>query len=242
MKQRNCMKRIAGAFVALMASLSSMADSSLSEQSSITVRSANDVRLWQVYHDFAQKPLVWRWHEFADCAYLTVTSLVERTVHGPVKIERESGSLYGEYSLYEELGGGSGSRMYDVVVRHCVGEEELSVQSARLVLLPESFELKKIAAQTGKTKVERDSVAVVPYDSAWFEEAANAESAQVVFPEIGGAGSVAQLSGAAGFMPLDMNRIGFGEDRTARVALRFDDVEASSAVLALRCASVFLVR
>lgn len=246
MKHGSLMKRkMAGVLVALMASLSPMAGSVLSTmsvQSGVTVRSANDVRLWQVYHDFAQKPLVWRWHGSADCAYLTVTCLVERTVLGPVKIERDTGSLYGECNLYEKLGGGTGNRMYDVVIRNCVGEDELSVQSARFVVLPESLELKRFVAQTGKTKVDRDSVAVIPYDSAWSEMTANAGSAEVRFPEVGDPSSAVRLSGTSGFMPLDMKRIAFGEDRTVQGVLRFDDVEACSAVLALRYASVFLVR
>ena len=207
-------------------------------QAGITVRQSDKAKLWQVYHGFGERPLTWRWHESATCAYLTVTCHVERTVIGPVAIQRESGAVSGEYDLASTLGDKAESRIYDVVLADCAGDVELSVRTARIAVLAETFELKKV----GRTKVERSSVFAVPYDRAWSESSANAISADMAISMEDGALLSLPLSETDGFALLDMQSVPFGEDRCADIGLLFDKDETWRTSLVLKCASVFIVR
>jgi hypothetical protein len=208
----------------------------------ITVRQANNAKLWQTYHGFGEKPLTWRWHESATCAYLTVTCLVERTVVGPVAIQREAGAVSGEYDLAAALGDVMESSLYDVVIADFDGDDELFVRSARIAVLPKSFELKKVSLHPRRTKVDRTSVSVIPYDKAWTASSADASSAGIELSTAEGWTLSLPLPGTEGFVPLDMQSVAFGQNRCADLGLIFDGEKVCSTSLVLRYASVFLVR
>ena len=211
-------------------------------QAGVTVRSANNAKLWQTYHEFGEKPLAWRWHESATCAYLTVTCHVERTVFGPVAIQRESGAVSGKYDLAAALGDVTESSLYDVVIADFDGDNELFVRSARIAVLPKSFELKKVTSQPCRTKVNRNSVCVIPYNRAWTASSADESSAGIELSTAEGWTLSVPLPGKEGFVPLDMQSVAFGQNRCADLCLVFDGEEAYRTSLVLKYASVFLVR
>jgi hypothetical protein len=148
----------------------------------------------------------------------------------------------GEYDLAAALGDITQSSLYDVVIADFDGDNELFVRSARIAVLPRSFELKKVSLQPRRTKVDRTLVSVIPYDRAWITSSADASSAGIELSTAEGWTLSLPLPGTEGFVPLDMQSVAFGQNRCADLCLVFDGEEAYRTSLVLKYASVFLVR
>ena len=234
-------KSFLGAVMVTLVTYAAVADRG--RQESITVRAADNAIRWQTcLPSNAGAPLMWRWDDDADSAYLTITCHVERMVAGPFEINRTSGAKYGSYGINGLVGDVDSAHLYDLVLEMRNGEEVTSSKSARLAVLPTAIALRKASPSRLWRLVDKSDVYIVSYDRSWSNATLTAESASLaMIPEVGSESSV-ELDGIAGFVPLYVGSFMSGSVHQASLELKFDNVSVWDASLAARVAMSFVIR
>lgn len=182
----------------------------------LNVRKSTCGRTWQVSYA-PSEPIVWIWPESATEAILTVTSHVGRASVQTYTFTRENAADTGEWTLPAS----SGERLYDLALDIKSGGKVLESLCARVVVLPESFDV--LATNTAAWSIVSDrSPRPVPYDAAWTTNK-TVDSAGLSLAMVGGTPVAVPLAGVSGFEPLDMAaRFGARTDGPFGAALAFD--------------------
>ena len=214
----------------LFAAMALVAAAAGGDDAGLIVRTSASGRTWQVSWAPAE-PIVWVWPDKATAATLTVTSYVGRTSVAVFDIARETGAETGGWTLpVPARPTASGEYLYDLALAIRNGTKTIETLSARVVVLPEAFDLLVADSGAWRNVSDRDA-RPIPYDAAW---ATNGAPLALAFtPEDGETVSVA-LAGTSGWEPPDLRaRLGDWNGPFTAV-LAFDGTDVFSAALVRR--------
>ena len=193
------------------------------DSAGILVRPSDRGRVWQVSYA-PDEPITWLWPAKATAAQLVVTSHVEKTVR-TYDIVRGTGEDLGAWTRPVPAATAANEFLYDLALTFLAGETALRTDAARIAILPESFTV-RVPETEAWTKVRDERI--VPYDTAWTNEAVSAASLDLA---IDGASASVPLAGESGWEPMDLQwRLG---SRTGDLSatLSFNDEQFADAAL-----------
>ena len=188
----------------------------------IMLRTDSHGRTWQV--DLAPgEPIVWEWTPKSTTATLTVTSYVSRATAEIYSFTRAENADTASFTLPP---GGDGESLHDLVLEIYAGTRVVETRRARIVRLPQAFDVLVPASADWRqfsSRVPRP----VPYDVAW-----STNGAPVTLAVSGAAkSSAAVLPGESGYAPLDARGHLGGASGLLELSLDFNGAEGPSAII-----------
>lgn len=185
-----------------------------------TVRAGDNGRTWQVNYE-PSAPIVWAWPAGATAASLTVTSHLGKVSVSTYSFTREDGADTGSWPI--PASPSTEERLYDLALEIRAASKVIEMFSARVVCLPDSFDLLS-TNMAGWAYVHDRSPRPVPYDNEWCT--GSVESAGLTLTAAGGVPVAVPLLGKSGFEPLDLSvRLGANVERFS-ASLAFDGEDA----------------
>ena len=220
----------------LFAAMAMLAVTAIGDATGFIVRASASGRTWQVNYA-PDEPIVWVWPDKATAASLTVTSHVSRATSTSYEIAREDGAETGSWSIPAPVRTSvSGEYLYDLVLEIKAGTKVIETLTARVVILPETFDVLVADSSAWRTANDRQA-RPIPYDSDWTT---NALPATLTFTPDGGEPVICALAGKSGFEPPEF-RLRLGDYAGAfAAALVFDGTDVCTAALERRMPGVTL--
>lgn len=189
--------KISGIAVAAVLMASSVLAEDAAISNAVEIRPSEHGRSWQVMQA-TDGCVSWVWPNGATAARIVVTSYVNKLRTKTFDVVREADAELGTLAL-PGAAEGTGEKLFDLVLTLFAGESELDVLTARVAVLPKSFDL-QVPGSAAWKEVLADRI--VPYDREWSEggtEAALSLAAADKLAEI-------PLPGDSGFAPLCLKR------------------------------------
>ena len=188
---------------------------------SIILRTDSHGRTWQVDLD-PDEPVVWEWTPKSTSATLTVTSYVSRATAEIYNFTRPANADTASFTLPAS----EGESLHDLVLEIYAGTRVVETRWARIVRLPQTFDV-LVPASAEWCRFSGRVPRPVPYDTAW-----STNGAPVTLAVSGAAkSSETLLHGESGYEPIDARGHIGGSSGPIETSLAFDGAEGPSATL-----------
>lgn len=225
------MKTPVFAIVAFAAALAGAAP--VESENACIVLPAGNGRVWQAVQSL-EEPLTWPWYDGADTARVTLSICCSGAV-SVSEVVRAEDAVRGSWTL--PLEAAAEERLFDVVLEQFASEVRISVESARLAVLPGVGGGGVTVRSASKMKRSAPD-AVYAYDDAWHGPESAVSAASIAWSGADGSSCSKALEGTSGFDVIHLvNRV------ETQLELAFDgETEWAATVRALNPALMLIVR